>query len=157
MRKIVIALLLLCLLALCLTGCQQKSVEKNTAASTSELAQKIVLDDYLASVREQSDAIQASLENDPLTQTELNQKSQELRELWEAALNTLLNEAKKALSEAEMDALTAEQTAWLEAMEKTVQAAGKEFEGGSIYALVVNSEAAALTEARVYELYEKLK
>jgi len=114
-------------------------------------------DEYMSFVKEKSDAINASLEKDPLTQTELNQKSQELRELWEAALNTLLDEAKQVLPEAEMDALTAEQSAWLEATEKAVETAGKEFEGGSMYALVVNSEAAALTEARVLELYEKLK
>ena len=114
-------------------------------------------DEYMSFVKEKSDAINASLEKDPLTQTELNQKSQELRELWEAALNTLLDEAKQVLPEAEMDALTAEQSAWLEATEKAVETAGKEFEGGSMYALIVNMEAAGLTEARVYEIDKMLK
>ena len=35
--------------------------------------------------------------------------------------------------------------------------AGKEFEGGSIYPLIINEEGARLTEERVYELYELLK
>ena len=41
--------------------------------------------------------------------------------------------------------------------EAAVEEAGKEVEGGSMYPLVVNSEAAKLTEERVYELYEQLK
>ena len=35
--------------------------------------------------------------------------------------------------------------------------AGKEFQGGSVYPLIVNSEAAKLTQARVYRLYELLQ
>ena len=42
-------------------------------------------------------------------------------------------------------------------MKAAVEAAGKEVEGGSAYPLVVNSEAAKLTEERVCKLYELLK
>ena len=42
-------------------------------------------------------------------------------------------------------------------MKAAVEAAGKEFEGGSIYPLIVNTEAAKLTEERTYKLYELLK
>ena len=56
-----------------------------------------------------------------------------------------------------MNALTAGQNAWQEAAEEAALAVGREFEGGSLYALIVNSEAAARAEARVYELYEMLK
>ena len=40
--------------------------------------------------------------------------------------------------------------------EEAVEKAGKEFEGGSIYPLIVNTEAAKITEERVYQLYEIL-
>lgn len=40
--------------------------------------------------------------------------------------------------------------------EKSVEETGKEFEGGSIYPLVVNIENAKITEERAYELYELL-
>ena len=63
MRKTIIALLLLCLMAVCLTGCQKKD---DSAADKAELA------NYLASVEAQSNALKASLENDPLPQVDLN-------------------------------------------------------------------------------------
>lgn len=114
------------------------------------------LDDYLASVRTESDAIRASLENDPMTQAEMNVKSEELREIWDAALIRILDEARAVLPEADWNALTEDQNAWMASTETAIGAAGKDFEGGSMYALVVNMEAANLTEARVYEIYEIL-
>lgn len=148
MRKTIIALLLLCLMAVCLTSCQKKD---DSATDKAELA------NYLASVEVQSNALKSSLEKDELTQTEMNQKSGELRELWSAALTMMLDKAKSVLSEAEWNALTEEQNAWTAATETAVAAAGKDWEGGSMYPLVVNMEAANLTEARVYEIYEKLE
>ena len=141
-------LLLLCLMAVCLTGCQKKD---DSAADKAELA------NYLASVEAQSNALKASLENDPLPQVDMNMKSEELRQLWDAALTMMLDKAKSVLSEAEWNALTEEQNAWTAATETAVAAAGKDWEGGSMYPLVVNMEAARLTEARVYEIYEMLK
>ena len=114
-------------------------------------------EEYLTYAKEKSDAIKASLENDPLTQTDMNQKSQELRELWDAALTSILDEARAVMPEMGWNALSEEQTAWAKSVEKAVQAAGKELEGGSMYALVVNMEEASLTEARVYEIFEMLK
>ena len=114
-------------------------------------------EEYLTSVKEQADAIKASLEQDDLTQTNVSLLSEELRALWDKALNYLLDEAKKTLPEAEMEKLTAEQSAWEADMEAAVEAAAKEYEGGSIHTLVINSEAAKLTQERVYELYELLK
>lgn len=148
MRKTITALLLLCLMAVCLTGCQKNA---DSATDKAELA------NYLASVEVQSNALKSSLEKDELTQTEMNQKSGELSELWSAALTMMLDKAKSVLSEAEWNALTEEQNAWTAATETAVAAAGKDWEGGSMYPLVVNMEAANLTEARVYEIYEKLE
>ena len=148
MRKTIIALLLLCLMAVCLSGCQKKD---DSVVDKAELA------NYLASVENQSNALKASLENDPLPQVDMNMKSEELRQLWDAALTMMLDEAKSALSEAEWKALTEAQNAWTAATETAVAAAGKDWEGGSMYPLVVNMEAARLTEARVYEIYGMLK
>ena len=148
MKKTITVLLLLCLMAVCLTGCQKK---EDTAADKAELA------NYLASVEGQSNALKALLEKDPLPQVDMNMKSEELRQLWDAALNMLLNNAKSVLPEAEWNALTEAQNAWTAATETAVAAAGKDWEGGSMYPLVVNMEAARLTEARVYEIYEMLK
>ena len=114
-------------------------------------------EEYMTYVKGKSDAIKASLENDPLTQVDMNMKSEELHVLWRTALAMVLDDAAKVLPEAEWNTLTEEQNAWTEATEKAVEAAGKDFEGGSMHTLIVSMEAASLTEARVYEIFEMMK
>lgn len=64
---------------------------------------------------------------------------------------------KNVLPEKEFEELRDEQRTWIAQKEEAVETAGKEFEGGSLYTMVVNTEAATITEKRVYELYELLK
>ena len=67
-----------------------ESVPEDTQAPQTEPAQvNDGLDDYMASLKAQSDSIKASLEQDELNQAEMNQKSQELYVLWDDALNDL--------------------------------------------------------------------
>ncbi len=115
------------------------------------------IDDMMAATEEWALTIRASLENDTLTQADMNVKAMELYETWDAALNTLWAELKDQMSEEEFEELLNEQRAWIAEKEQAVKEAGKEVEGGSLYALVVNMEAANITEERVYELYEMLK
>lgn len=153
MKRTLITLVLLALVV-CLAGCQQEPtpVEERVPAAT----QSAELADYLASVKAQAEAIKKALEQEALTQTDMNQKSQELAELWDAALAQVLAEAQKSLTAAAYEQLTAEQTAWEADKQAAVEAAGKAYEGGSMYALAVNMEAATRTEARVLELAETL-
>ena len=109
-------------------------------------------DDYLASVAETSDALRYSLENDVLTQIEMNAIAQELYVLWDETLNCLMDGLSNSLSEEEFAELLDQQTIWIDEKDRTVDEAGKEFEGGSLWTLTVNMEAAKITEARVYEL-----
>lgn len=134
--------------------------QENTETELNDLPtadMEMKWDDYIASVKEQSDSIKTSLEQEVLTQADMNEKSRELYELWDDALNYLWGELKNCLSEEEFAKLLAEQRIWITEKEKAVEEAGKEFEGGSMYALVVNGEAAKITEERAYELYELLK
>ena len=156
MKRTIIALLALLLLTCCLTGCQKDNAVQdadNTAAADTVSA----LADYLADIKDQSDAIRTSLEQDALTQLDMNEKSQALCDLWEGALTKVLAEAQKLLPEAQLAQLTAEQTAWETDTAAAVEAAGKDYEGGTMHALVVNTEKARLTEVRVNKLYELLK
>lgn len=130
---------------------QENIAEQNTAVSNE------AIDGYLASVKAQSDAINTSFENDPLTQTEMNLKSMELSELWDGAMNYLIDELKNRLSEDEYSKLQNDQLTWIAEREKAIAEAGAEFEGGSFYSFIVNTEAASITEERVNELYEMLK
>ena len=127
------------------------------ASDHAVVANWMTTEEYLTFVKEQSDAIKTSLEQESLTQTEMNLKSEVLRSLWDKVLNHLLEEAKKLLPETEVEKLLAEQRSWEADTAAAAEAAGKEFEGGSLYPLVVNAEAAKLTEERVYKLYELLK
>ena len=115
------------------------------------------LDDYMVSVKEQADGMQYALEHDALTQIEMNRKSQELYGLWDEALSYLWGELERCLPEAEFTELQDSQKNWIAEKEDAIQKAGEEFKGGSMYALIVSSEAAKVTEERVYQLYALLK
>ena len=135
-----------------------ESVPEDTQAPQTEPAQgNDGLDDYMASLKAQSDSIKASLEQDELNQAEMNQKSQELYVLWDDALNDLWAKLQDHLPEDEFDELLDEQIQWIEDKESAVEDAGKDFEGGSIYPLITIAKAADLTVARVYEFYQLLK
>ena len=132
------------------------SPEETQAQQTEPAATNDELDDYMASLEAQSDAIKAALEQ-AQSQSEMNQKAQELYVLWDDALNELWGKLRDSLPEDEFDKLLDEQLQWIEHKENAVEEAGREYENGSLYPLVTNSEAADITEQRVYELYELLK
>ncbi len=158
MKKIVLFLMLA--LVILTTGCASEAPDanqENAAVQQNNILSIEEIDGYLASVRAQSDAINTSFENDPLTQTEMNQKAMELSELWDGAMNYLLDALKNRMSEDEYSKLQDDQLAWSAERDKAIAAAGAEFEGGSFYSFIVNTEAASLTEKRVNELYEMLK
>ena len=131
------------------------NVKEQNGFSSYDISGRI--DDMMAATEEWALTVKASLENDQLTQADMNTKSKELYDIWDDALNTLWAELKDTLPKDEYEVLLEEQRAWISAKEKAVEEAGKEVEGGSMYSLVVNSKAAELTEERVYELYEILK
>ena len=136
---------------------EESIAEDNTEQDETPAYDINSLNDYMAFVEEQSDSIKNYLENEAFTQDDMNVKSKELYDVWDEALNYLWGELKNYLPEEEFAELKDEQRTWITEKESAVEEAGKEFEGGSMYALAVNSEAAAITEERVYELYELLK
>ena len=139
---------------------QNTEAEDNTEAAQNVPSKEEIQDSlnaYITSIKEQADAINASLENDILNQQEMNMKAEELYKLWDDALNHVWGVLKDNLSEDEFAQLLDGQRTWIDAKEKAVEEAGKEVEGGSMYPLVVNSEAARLTEERVYELRDMME
>ena len=91
------------------------------------------------------------------TQLDMNFISSDLYQIWDIALNTIWQQLQRALDEETMAQLTAEQLDWISAKEEAVAAAGGEYEGGSMYALVVNSTAADWTAQRTRELANLLQ
>ncbi len=144
------------ILLLLASGCSSRPT-KEDAAQYAVWPHGGSLSAYMTAVTEQADAITASLEQDLLTQTDMNIKAQELSALWDRALYDLWTEVQRVTPKGELDRLNAEQTAWMTEKETAVHEAGKEFEGGSLYPLIVSSEAARLTRARAEALYELLK
>ncbi|MBR5578372.1 MAG: DUF1311 domain-containing protein [Lachnospiraceae bacterium] len=130
--------------------------EENLEENASEDYRIEEVDAYISSIEHQSEQLNTSLAEEELTQTEMNETSQAIYQLWDEALNFLWGELKVQLSEEEFKKLKEEQLLWIEDKEKLVSEAGKEFEGGTLYSLVVNGEAARLTQERVYQLYEVL-
>lgn len=115
------------------------------------------IDEMLESVAAKASTINDSLENDILTQTEMNIKSNELYELWDGVLNNLWAEVKNILLENEYQEVLNEQRAWIKEKENAVTKAAEEVAGGSLEPFVRNMKAAEMTEERVYELYKLLK
>lgn len=111
----------------------------------------------VAYAEENAADLEKSLENDPLTQTDYNEKSQILYANWDYALNCVWDTLKQVLSEEEMNVLIIEEREWISEKEKAIEEAVIEVGGGSIEPLVRYSKAAELTKARVYELLELLE
>ena len=132
------------------------SPEETQAQQTEPADTNDELDEYMASLEAQAADIKAALEQ-AQSQSEMNQKAHELYVLWDDALNELWGKLQDSLPEDEFDELLDEQIQWIEDKENAVEEAGKDVEGGSMYPLITNSEAAEITEERVYEFYELLK
>ena len=112
------------------------------------------VEEDVALLEEWANSLKDLLENEELTQAEMNEAAAELYATWDSALNLLWNELKKDMPDDEFAKLLDEQREWIKVKEDAVAKAGAEYEGGSMYSLVVNMEAADITEQRVYELYE---
>ena len=98
--------------------------------------------------------IENSIENDPLTQTEYNEKTGQLYQMWDSDLNAVWRELKVILDAESFEEALFEQREWIATKEAEVKAAGAEVEGGSMQPMVMNMKAAELTKIRVYELLE---
>ena len=87
----------------------------------------------------------------------MNETSAKLYKLWDDELNVIWNRLKENLDDEKMKSLTGEEREWISYKEKEIKAAGSEYEGGSMQALVENDKGAELTKERVYELEKLLR
>ena len=148
-------LLLTMTLVLLTAGCGAKNRE--TPQGSHGQACIPLLEAYMESAEERGAALETSLERDVLTQTDMNLKSRELYELWDEAMKYVWGELEAHLPEQTFAQLSQDQRAWEQEREQRMEEAGKSVEGGTMYALVVNTQAASVTRARVYELCDILK
>lgn len=115
-------------------------------------------DALISDTAQQGARLKQKLQTDAsLDQSELNEISMELYRLWDSALNQVWDILGKVKTASEMEQLTALEREWIQEKEAAVKAAGAVYEGGTMRPLAANTEAAALTEKRVYELMEELR
>lgn len=115
------------------------------------------LESRVAFTEELALEIENSIQNDPLTQLEYNEKTNQLYEMWDSDLNAIWSDLKVVLDADSFDKLLKEQREWIAQKEAEVKKAGADYEGGSMQPMVMNQKAAELTKTRVYELLEYLE
>lgn len=115
------------------------------------------LKENIAYAEERTAIIENSIRNDPLTQLEYNEKTQELYEIWDSVLNTVWGILKLTRDAEAMNTLMEEEREWIAWKEQAVAEAGAGYEGGSMQPMLMSQKAAEMTKARVYELMEYLK
>lgn len=109
------------------------------------IAAQIILDEIGAEELQQKLA-------DAMTQYDINMASYDLYLYWDDVLNTIWGMFEDKLNTEDMELLKRDQLEWIAYKEEESEAAGKEYEGGSMYSYIVNSKATKLTKNRIYEL-----
>lgn len=125
------------------------------AKETLDWMEEKKIDTVVSEAQEETARLKEELDN-AVTQADMNVISQQLYEVWDGALNEIWGILKENLSESAMAELTEEEREWIQEKERTVQEAGAEVEGGSIYPLIVNGKACEMTQERVYELLSEI-
>lgn len=144
---------------------ETETSEKNDMEQSTDEADKSdnkssnsEIDAELAGIKAQSDEINDKLTNDlSLTQGDMNQLSAQMYKLWDDELNSIWGRLKDKLDDDTMSKLTEDERNWIADKEAKFKAAGADSEGGSLQPLLENSEAAELTQARVYYLAQYLR
>lgn len=131
---------------------EEKTQEISQGGSPSQQVEAIV-----EKTKAETDVLEDKLENEPLSQLDMNWTSGEIYEKWDNTLNDIWKIMNESLPESKMSELKTEQKAWIKEKDKQVQAVYDEYEGGSIQSLMANSKGTELTKKRVYELIEYVK
>ena len=137
--------------------CTARGGDKSAQTPPAEQQSQTKLEAAIADAAEEAAQLEEMLQNEPLTQMEMNETAGAIYTIWDDLLNNIWGTLQETLDDETMAQLKAEQLDWIARKEADVQAAGAEVEGGSMYPLVTNLKAAELTEERVYVLAEYLQ
>lgn len=132
----------------------EKNTEKTSAATSSKASD---IQKELAQIDEEAAAIEARLQNENLTQNQMNQLTAQIYKLWDDKLNEMWSYLSNTLDSSTMKTLKEEERVWINKKESQIKEAGKEAAGGSMQAMLENDKAAELTKDRVYELAKYYK
>ena len=87
------------------------------------------VEENIAELSEKAGNLKNLLENEVLTQTDMNEISAELYATWDSALNLLWSELKEDMQDDVFAKLLDEQREWIKEKEEAVAKAGAEVEG----------------------------
>ena len=135
---------------------EETSVEETVAESNKTL--KFPEEPDIVSELERIEEQAAKLEQQYLhanSQFDMTEASGDIYKLWDNELNDLWGRLKSTLNEEELSVLIEEENKWIASRDADVKENAAEYEGGSMYSMVVTSRAAVLTRKRVYELADR--
>lgn len=125
---------------------------KSDTSSGKTSISKSSIQEELAQIESKASEINVKLQNENLTQTDMNRLTADIYKLWDDELNKVWSHLKDTLDNSTMSKLKEEERSWIKEKDSKVEAAGKEASGGSMQTMLENDKAAELTRARVYEL-----
>ena len=162
--------------SLCLSGCgvietvttesskpaeittTESSKPAEVTATESNVKLDIDVDGMLEAADQEAARLEKKLAEDAtLTQSDMNELSQEIYIIWDDLLNELWGILKENLDQETMDKLLKEQRTWIADKESKVKQEAAEFAGGSMAALAANQKAAELTKERAYVLAKYIR
>lgn len=155
---------LVLMVALTLLGCDTSEIVQKESLTNSEHVEEtekvesvnsiaIDVQGMLEAAEEEASVLHKKLTEDPsLKQSDMNELSHEIYQIWDDLLNELWAVLKDTLDEKTMNNLLEEQRTWITMKEAEAKKAGEAFAGGSMAQLASNQKAAELTKKRVYEL-----
>lgn len=139
---------------------ESKNTKSNENKGTDSKKEKSVLpktkSEYFSKMQEvdnKADEIGEKCNNNPnVTQAEMNSVSYEQSKLYDDELNKIYKFLKQNLSDEKFKELEKSEVEWINQKEKRVESIKKEFEGGSMLPLQVNSAVAEESKNRCYYL-----
>lgn len=133
----------------------KNSEQTEEDSSQQSLSERIAMEISYAEEREKEVEKEIEkMQEEAVTQTEMNETAKEMYQLWDDTLNAVWRLLEANLNEDDMEVLRKEERAWIASKDAEVQAVGLENGGGSLQPLLEAMKAAELTKTRVYELAE---
>lgn len=108
----------------------------------------INLNDELSEIEKQSEILDEEIK----TSSDYLKIADESYQLWDNELNVIWDRLKEVLSDEEMAELVSEELDWIDEKEEKAAEEAAEYEGGSLYSMILLVNKAKITRERVYEL-----
>ena len=114
-----------------------------------------IIPEHLKNTETKAAEIEQKLQ-EATSQSDMNQLSASLYQVWDDELNLIWSELKTSLDSGAMNTLTEEQLDWISEKESAMESASSQYSGGSLASMEYYLTGASFTEERVYEIAKYL-